>query len=224
MSTFQDILRGLVDKLSEANYDESFAQYRFWLDLGSTHGRINGRDQVNSDIDRMRQPGALKGLIHPTAHLLIRFIGDVEADQKISRHGLGLHRQRCASALYRFFGENLSHTGWDGGDRTSFLTDVNLSAHWANLGYVEKTVICDHILQALTSHPKLYSHQADALIILFKLAGATFGAYAGLPVIDRCHELLYDHYSHNSVKGELVLVRMPRIVKGSYPSNMVFRR
>ena len=56
--------------------------------------------------------------------------------------------------------------------------DANLIAHWAKLGFVEEDVIRNHILQSLISHPRLCGHQAGALIILLKLAGATFEAYA----------------------------------------------
>ena len=63
-------------------------------------------------------------------------------------------------------------------------------------------MIRDHILQSLISHPKLYDHQADALIILLKLAGATFAAYADPSVVDRCFELLKHHkfYNHYRVR------------------------
>ena len=67
---------------------------------------------------------------------------------------------------------------------------VNFIAHLANLERVDESVICDDILQSLTSHPKLYNHQADGLIILFKLAGAAFEKYEDPLVVDRCFELL----------------------------------
>jgi len=70
---------------------------------------------------------------------------------------------------------------------------ANLIAHWANLRYVEEAAIRDHILQSLISHPKLYDRQVDVLTILFKLAGATFKAYADPTVFDRCFELLKGH-------------------------------
>jgi len=76
-----------------------------------------------------------------------------------------------------------------------------------NLGYVEETAIRDHILQSLISHPKLYKVQVDALIILFKLAGATFAKYSDLAVVDRCFELLKVHYERDSARGDLVRVR-----------------
>jgi len=216
MTTLRDTLRDLAENISDENYDESFAQYRFWLDIGSTHGHITSRGQVEDDIGRIARPDSLKELIHPTAHLLIRFIGDMEADQAISRHAFGLHKQRCTSALHSFFESNLYRMRSNPGKPTYFLTNVNLIAHWANLGYVEEVVIRNHILQSLISHPRLYDHQADALFILFKLAGATFGAYADPPVVDRCFELLKDRYSRDSVKRKLLRVGAPRIMRGGH--------
>ena len=36
----------------------------------------------------------------------------------------------------------------------------------------------------------MYEHHVNALTILFKIAGATFGAYVDPAVVDRCFELL----------------------------------
>ena len=94
---------------------------------------------------------------------------------------------------------------------TNVCVEANLIAHWANLGYVEEAAIHNLILQSLISHPKLYDHQADVLIILFKLAGTTFEAYADPSVVNRCFELLKDHYNHSSVKKELVRVSAPAL-------------
>ena len=209
MSCFQPTLRDLIEKLTEKNYDESFTQYCFWLGIGSAHGHITSNDQVNGDISRIALPGALKNseLIHPTTHFLVRFIRDIEADQRFYRYTSRLHQERCASGLYRFFESNLSlaRSSSYGNTSNAFLTDVNLIAHWANLGCVEEEIIRDRILQSLISHPKLYEHQADALIVLFKLAGATFGAYADPPVVDRCIELLRSN-CRDSVKVRLTQV------------------
>jgi hypothetical protein len=90
---------------------------------------------------------------------------------------------------------------WDNASR-NFYADANLIAHWANLGLVEENAIRNHILQSLISHPKLYIHQANALVILFKVAGATFEAYADPSVVDRCFELLKDHYRRGSTRSE----------------------
>ena len=209
--TLKDILRDLAGKLSEENYDECFAQYRFWLDLGFARGSITVQDQVGrKDAWRTIRWDSLKGLINPTVPLFIRFIGDVEADRKTAGHALGLHRHYCESTLDTFFGDNLTHVGSQGGNQSNFLTRVNLIAHWVNLGYVEEAAIRDHILQSLISHPELYDHQVDAIIILFKLAGATFEAYTDPSVVDRCFELLKGHHSSRSVKWRLVQVRAPR--------------
>ena len=89
-----------------------------------------------------------------------------------------------------------------------FLADANFVAHWVNLGYVGESPVRNHILQSLISHPALYEHQADALIILFKLAGATFEKYVEPSVVDRCFELLKGYYGANSVKGQPVQVRV----------------
>ena len=223
MATLRETLRELAERLSDENYDESFAQYRFWLDIGSTHGHITSQDQVEDDIERIARPDSLKELIHPTAHLLVRFIGDIEADQTVSKHALGLHKRRCTSALHSFFESNLYRMKSNPGKPTYFLTNVNLIAHWANLGCVEEAVIRNHILQSLISHPRLYDHQADALFILFKLAGATFGAYADPSVVDRCFSLLRGHCSRDPVKRKLLRVRAPRVTRGGHQAEMNFQ-
>jgi hypothetical protein len=207
MSNLRDTLRDLVEKLSEENYDESFAQYRLWFDIGDAHRHLC-QNQLDMDIERIVRPESLKDLIHPTAHLLIRFIGDAEADQKISRHASGLHRRRSMSALGSFFEVNLSlvrsanYSSW----KPYFLTNVNLIARWVNLGHVEEETIRNRILQSLIAHPKLHDHQVDALAVLFKLAGATFGTYADPSTVDRCFELLKGYSSHDLVKMRLIRV------------------
>ena len=222
--TLKDILRDLAGKLSEENYDECFAQYRFWLDLGFARGSITVQDQVDrQDVWRtIRWDSFSKDLINPTIPLFIRFIGDIEADRKIAGHALGLHKHYCESTLDMFFGDNLAHVGSQGGKLSNFLTRVNLIAHWVNLGYVEEAAIRNHILQSLISHPILYDHQAYALIVLFKLAGATFEACAGATVMDRCFELLESNC--RSVDLWLVQVRAPRTVKGDHWAKTNFQK
>ena len=135
-------------------------------------------------------------------------------------HNPGLQSRLCARSLQGFFSDNLWQTKNPGGTWASFCADVNLVAGWANLGYIEGAAIRNHILQSLISHPELYDHQADALIILFKLAGATFEAYADTSVIDRCFELLEHHYSENPMKNQLVQVCASLLVKGGHWANM----
>ena len=82
--------------------------------------------------------------------------------------------------------------------------------------------------QSLISQPALWDHQADALIILFKLAGATFEAYADPSVVDRCFELLKgkyqsgDGYHGPRVKRGLIQVRTPCEEKGDNRTKVNF--
>ena len=56
-------------------------------------------------------------------------------------------------------------------------------------------MIREHILQFLTgpSLPMRYPLQEDALFVLFRIAGATFGTYTDPSVVDHCFELLKGH-------------------------------
>ena len=126
------------------------------------------------------------------ARLITRFANDAESNHPLAPHSSGLQSRLSTRTLREFFKNNLRSLGGCT-DIVDFYTDANLIAHWANLGYVEEAAIHNHILQSFISHPKLYDHQADALIILFKLAGATFDAYTDPSVVDRCFELLKGH-------------------------------
>ena len=199
----EDINKSLglaIHQLSDANYAHSLAFYRFWLDIGQTYHPFPS-DQIIDAIWNNRGTNLslidpAKGkLIHSTAHLILRFASDAESDHLLAPHNSGLQNRLCARILREFFSGNLRSARSE--QAVNFYADVNLIAHWANLGYVEEAAIRNHILQSLISHSKLYDHQADALIILFKLAGATFEAYADPSVIDRCFELLKDHRYHN---------------------------
>lgn len=224
MEYIRKALRLTVWKIvsSDQNYEQSFDFYRFWFDIGRTHYQIPSDDPFDS-IWASRETTLIDSargkLIHPTAHLILRFACDAESDSVLAPHNSGLQSRLCASSLSDFFGTNMKVVQskgtnvWTDATPQCFYADTNLIAHWSNIGFVEEAVIRNHILQSLISHPKLYDHQADALIILFKLAGATFEAYAGPSVVDRCFELLKDHYGHNSVEKKLVQVRARRPVK-----------
>jgi hypothetical protein len=163
-------------------------------------------------------------LIHPTIHSILRFAGDAESDHILAPHNSELQRRLCAKILQDFFSSNFTAVSHEECEEQSsqdsdstfqcFYGDANFVAHWANLGYVEEVDVRNHILQSLISYPKLYGHQADALIILFKLAGATFEAYVDPAVIDRCFKLLKDNYSRVSTDWELFQVRVPRSKNG----------
>jgi hypothetical protein len=210
-------LDSVVSQLSDENYEQSFALYRFWFDIGQTYHQIPS-DLVSNAILSNRATDSINAgrgeLIHTTAHLTLRFANDVESDRILALHNAGLQNRLCARILQDFFSNNLEIV-WDvdrNGEHWAcspeyFCTNANFIARWANLGYVEEAAIRDHLLQSLIAYPNLYDHQADALIILFKLAGATFEAYADPSAIDRCFELLKGHYSGNSVKRKLIQVR-----------------
>jgi hypothetical protein len=225
MDNIRRALDSVVPKLSDENYEQSFAFYRFWFDVGQTYHQIPSDLILNAILNNRATASINAGrgeLIHTTAHLVVRFANDAELDRILAPHNAGLQSRLCTRILQDFFSDNLGYawgveTGSWGSwaSRGYFYTNTNLIARWTNLGYVERLTIRDHILQSLISYPKLYDHQADALIILFKLAGATFETYADPSAVDRCFELLKDHYSGNLVKRELVQVRGSSVVRGS---------
>jgi hypothetical protein len=191
-------------------------------------------------------------LIHPTAHSILRFASDAESDRILAPHNSGLQRRLSTKTLQDFFSSNLTAVWHKGlqeqapkakppqsasvfGQPQSdplqsqnstlqhFYGDTNFIAHWANLGYVKEVDIRNHILQSLISHPKLYGHQADALIILFKLAGATFGAYVDPAVVDRCFKLLNANYTRDSTDWELFQVRAFCVVECRHRTKTTFQ-
>ena len=198
MDDIDKALGSAVHQLSDENYAQTLAFYRLWFDIGRTNHETPSDRIINAIWNNRATSSSIVGsqVIHPTAHLIIRFASDVESDHVLAPYCSGLQSRLCARTLQQFFNANLRACCGDGiGD--NICVEANLVAHWANLGYVEEAVIRNHILQSLISHPKLYDHQADALIVLFKLAGSTFGAYADPSVVDRCFELLRDHKYHN---------------------------
>ena len=194
----------VVNNLSDQNYAESLVFYRFWLGIGQTYHQISPPDLIFDTTWGNRGTGSIVSregkLIHSTAHLIARLASDAKSDHLLAPNTSGLQNLPSTRTLGEFFKNNLRIVGGSGGNPVSFCVDANFIAHWANLGYVEEAAIRNHILQSLISHPKLYDHQADALIILFKLAGATFEAYTDPSVVDRCFELLKDH-SYNPPYG-----------------------
>ena len=248
MACIQRDLDLVVAKLSDQNYAQSLAFYRFWFDIGQAYHQIPS-DRIfdaiwnNREMNSTLDPGSGK-LIHSSAPLILRFVSDAESDHILAPHTHGLQSRLCAKSLREFLDGNMG-TAYDLERRpnlfagNSFYAEANLIAHWANLGYVEEAAIRTHILQSLISHQKLYDHQADALVILFKLAGATFEAYADSSVVDRCFTLLKNHKYYNPLEGrgypieansyaqarrELLQVRATRAVKSSHRAKTNFRR
>ena len=215
MGDIQRALDSTISQLSDQNYDQKFTFYRFWFDLAQAHSEIPP-DQAFDAIWGFRRTSAIQDgygkLIHPTAPLALRFASDAESDRILAPHNIALRSRLCARFLREFLEGNVRNVRYDDSGSWEYgwelyYSDVNFVAHFVNLGYVEEAVICDHILQSLISHQKLYHHQANGLIILFKLAGATFEKYAAPSVVDRCFELLEAHYNdRHSVHGLLVQV------------------
>ena len=215
MERIQEGLGVLISHISEEKYDNTFACYRLWFEIAQTYSQKYS-DQIFDSLFHGRgfQGVEYKSgkLIHPTAHLIVRFARDAESDNTLAPYAIGLQNRLCAEILQEFFKGCMGNVR----DRVlgreyhpeQFLADANFVAHWVNLGYVGESPIRDHILQSLISHPKLYLHQADALIILFKLAGATFEKYVDPSVVDRCFERLKSYSITNPAKDPLVQVRV----------------
>jgi len=241
MRSIGEALGLVVGELSDQNYAQSLDFYRFWLGAGQTYTQIP-LDQIFDAIWNNRAAGSSivpnsGQLTHSTAHLILRFAGDAESDHILAPYtGPELQRRLSTRSLQEFSNNNLIVARYGQETVGEFYVDANLVACWANLGCVEETAIRDHVLQSLISHPKLYDHQADALIILFKLAGATFDAYADPSVVDRCFELLKGHiytppwpsnyqahHDYLRVRRELVQVSVPRAVEYSNRAEEVFQ-
>ena len=226
MGHIEDILGPAVKRiLSGQNYEESFAFYRCWFSIGRTYYDISS-DLIFDAIWSNRLEVSIEPrwgkLIHPTTDLVVRFANDAESDHILAPYTSRLQTRLCAKVLREFFDDNMTlvrcraKSSRTGPAPSGAYKEINLLAHWANLGYVEEAAIRNHILQSLIYYPTLYDHQADALMILFKLAGATFEAYAGPSVVDRCFELLDSHYGRDSERHGLVQVRASRTAKGSH--------
>jgi len=223
MENIQVTLNKKIAGLSDKNYEQSLAFFRLWFEIAHTHSTISP-DAVLGALRTFRTTSFSESdPINPTAHLILRFAGDAESDHILAPHCVELRRRLCAETLRRFFDTDLGYVYCNRCDWERFHADVNLVAHCINSGYVEEAVIRNHILQSLISHPTLLNYQAYALIILFKLAGATFGAYADPSVIDRCFELLVGHYAHVSGKGRLIQVCVHRLVKSSHQAETNFQ-
>ena len=218
MGDIEKALGLAVRDLSDKNYEQSLTFCCFWIDIGRTYREIP-LDQIVQIISNNRVGVSFRSyggsqLIHPTAHLIPRLANDVESDHNLAPYSSGLQSHLSRGFLQGFFDKNLEIVDYKlrGYDNRAdgFYADANLIAHSANLGYVEEATIRNHILQSLISHPKLYDHQAEALMIMFKLAGATFAAYVDPSVVHRCFDLFKDHFTgRDLMRMKLVEVRVP---------------
>ena len=198
-------LGSALESLSDKSYEKSLAHFRFWFEIEQTYSQIPS-DLIFDTICEYRWKGhSQSGGFCPTAHLIPRFVNDVESDPILAPHSAGLRSRFCTKILQNFFDTDLGTVYANSGmPEKSFYMDVNAIAHCANLGYMEEDTIRNHILQSLISHDQLHHHQAHALANLFKIAGATFRAYVDPVVIDRCFELLKNHKDNHSVYKNLL--------------------
>ena len=214
MSNIEGALGSVIKNLSEENYDQSFARYRFLFELAQTYSQTPSDlifDTVWNQIRSRQLPSVMNswGVSYHTSHLILRFTTDAESDSTLASHSAGLRSRLCASILREFFDNGLGvlHQGRD--PSNGYLLEVNLIAHSVNLGYIEETAIRKHILQFLisgTSPPTIYQYPVFALGILLKIAGATFEAYTDSSVVDRCLELLKGYDSGNNVYSQNIKV------------------
>lgn len=193
--------------LSDQNYEKSFAFFRLWFGIGQAHSQIPPDLILDVVYENRARAPSHSDFICLTAHLLLRFIGDVELDPIFAPHSAGLRGRFCTRILQDFFDTDLGavYTGnpWS---ENHFYMDANLIAHCANLKCIEEDTIRNQILQSLISHHKLYEHQAVALAILFKIAGVTFEACANPASVGSCFELLKNYRSRDRAKATLIRV------------------
>jgi hypothetical protein len=216
-----------VFPLTKENYERTLSDYRFWMEIGATHGWISD-DQLYHDILATMKPVDRSSgqLVDNTSNLLLQFVTDVELVPALSPYASGVHGRLCHEILKTFFDNNLYLMAVDivPGSRRDvdkvckFYADVNFIAHWVNLGYLDVEDIQNRILQSLISQPAVHAHQLNSLGILFKIAGATFAAYVEPSLMDRCCGALESaDLEDNWVATELVKVRaLILIVKEVY--------
>ena len=212
MRNIQQALGSAISSLSDKRYKQSLDYFRFWFRIGQKYSQ-NLPDLIFDAIYGYRAGGLwndkryLNG--YSVGHLIPRFVDDVESDPVFAPYSAGLRNRFCARILQEFFDGDLEtmNTGVHCAS-AQFYANVNFIAQYANLGYIEEDMIRDYIFQSLISHPKLHDHQVDALVILFKIAGATFEAYVDPVVFDRCFQLLKDHKYSNRAGGRPEVIQV----------------
>ena len=219
MEYVEEFLNSAIKELfSGQDYERLFAFYGLWFDIRQTYHDIPSDPLMDKIWEKTREmnledSSSWGKLTQPTAGLVVRFASDAESDPNLARHSPGLQTRLCKRALQEFFADNVrdAYRSSKGSESTlhvmrDFYPDTTLIAHWANLGCIEEHAIRNHILQSLISHPQPSDYRADALYILFKIAGATFEAYVEASVVDRCFELLKGHRHGDPEKEELIQV------------------
>lgn len=180
MLNVKPILDLLVSSLSKENYKKSLTSYHFWFKLGQTYSQIPPGlvfDTIQNHANNLRPPD---DFIFLTPPLILRFAKDAESSHLLGSHSAGLLNCLCTSILREFFDFGVEASSNSSHFSTDHIMNANFIAHCANLGYIDEIAIRDHILQSLTdiSPPSLLHHLTDTLIILFKIAGATFTSFS----------------------------------------------
>ena len=204
---YDDILNGTRPELIQATYAELAAQNSERPDWINPFAGRSISNKFKSEEARVFSGN----LIHDGVHLLLRFITDAEQDQILSKYAIGLRDRLCHYSLEGLFKESLScrssDTYVDPKVHHQFYTKVNLVAHCVNLGCARLEDVRDHILQSLTFQPTVQPHQVNALMILLKISGATFAAYADPSIMDRCCDFLKTGGHEGKVADKLAKVR-----------------
>ena len=210
MLDLEPVLGSVVCGLSDENYEQSLARYHLWFELGQAYSQIPP-DLVFDTIWNYKNklPSSVSCFIYQTCPSILRFANDAESNNILAPHSSGLRDRLCTSLLQEFFDTDVKVTYTSYSITRAYYVDLNLIAHCANLGYIEESAIRYHILQSLISHPNLSDHQANALIILFKIAGATFAECVDPLVIDRCFDRLKGYSCYSSVQRGLLDVSEP---------------
>ena len=181
----------LVSRISEENYEQTLFDYRLWMKIGVTHRLIPDHQLRNAILENMRPElvyPSTSQLIHPATHLLVQLITDTEPNPVSPTHVQLYHL-----SLKDFFADNsvfYLRTNVENYRWRKFYTNVNFLAHWVNVGCLSVEDVRYHILQSLTFRPVPCFYQLCSLLILLKIAGATFAAYVDPSVMDRCLHVL----------------------------------
>jgi hypothetical protein len=124
------------------------------MEIGTTHGWIPDNQLYNDVLASMRPDlvNTSSGqLIRSTSCLLLRFVTDVGLDPVLSAYTFGTHERHCHRSLKNFFADNVDfipRITFHETDLQKFYTNVNLLAHWVNLGYLNVEDVQNSILQS----------------------------------------------------------------------------
>ena len=123
MADILESLGSVIGKVSDQNYDQSLAFYRFWSEIAQVHSKISP-EQIFTAICANRGLGAKHDKpIHPTAHTILRFASDVESDGILDPQ---LQSRFCARILREFF-ENNMKIARDGDRNCSGSNEISVS-------------------------------------------------------------------------------------------------